>query len=125
MSSVELVRVLVTEVWNGGRMGLLAELFTDPFDHGGRADTVNSLRLWHANEASTWGPVRYEILDEVASGERVALRWQATATRREARWDGVHFFTVQNGRITAMWAMADRFIKAQALGVTFTPPSGS
>ncbi|GIH04586.1 hypothetical protein Rhe02_26530 [Rhizocola hellebori] len=133
--ALEVVRRLVGQVWNGGQLDLLPELFTDPFDHGGRQDTVAGLRQWHIDEALTWANSRYEIVDEVAGGDRVALRWQATArqvgpwgpvapTGREVTWAGVHFFTVQAGRITGMWAMGDVFGKAMQLGAQIVPPNG-
>jgi hypothetical protein len=37
-------------------------------------------------------------------------------------WAGVHFFTVTDGLVTALWATADRFAKALQLGVVMTPP---
>ena len=92
------------------------------------------LRQWHLDDALTWGSTSYEIVDEVAGEERVALRWQATArhigqwgpvpaTGKEVTWTGVHFFTVQEGRITGMWAMGDVFSKAMQLGAQIVPPN--
>ena len=59
--------------------------------------------------------------------ESVAGRWDAAAilvaaTGRSVTWEGVHFFTVHNGQITALWAIADVFNKALQLGVTLVPP---
>lgn len=74
-----------------------------------------------------------QIMGLVSQEDRVALRWRATAvhvgqwgpvpaTGKTISWDGVHFFTVHNGQIVAVWAMADMFGKAQQLGVIFMPP---
>ena len=37
-------------------------------------------------------------------------------------WDGVHFFTVRDGKVTAMGAMIDVFGKASQLGAGVEPP---
>ena len=50
----ETVSLLVEQVWNGRRLDLLPELFADPFQHSGRADSPDSLRAWHEAEAATW-----------------------------------------------------------------------
>ena len=134
MDDVDVVRRLVTDVWNGGRLELLDELFADPFDHDGRRDTVDGLRRWHAEDARSWADTRYDIVDVVAGDGRVAVRWRATArhigpwgpvpaTGREVSWDGVHIFTVSHGRIVGMAAIADRLTKALALGATIVPPA--
>jgi predicted ester cyclase len=133
MNPVDVVRRLVDEVWNGGRLDLLAELYADPFDHGGREDTVAGLLHWHHDDAQTWADIHYEIVDEVCAGETVALHWRATArqagpwgpvppTGRTISWDGVHFITVRAGRIVKLWAMADTFSKATQLGARILPP---
>ena len=116
MSAERVVRELVERVWNGGRLDELDRFFADPFDH-----------------AATWADIRYEIVSLVSDGAQVALRWQATArhvgawgpvapTGATISWAGAHFLTVQDGRIVAMWAVADRFDKALQLGVTLSPP---
>ncbi len=75
-----------------------------------------------------------DVLDLVADEDRVALRWRCTAspvgpggpvrpTGRGISWEGVHLFTVRGERTTALWAMADVFGKAAALGATMTPPA--
>jgi predicted ester cyclase len=32
------------------------------------------------------------------------------------RWQGAHFITVEDGRITRLWALGDTFAKARQLG---------
>lgn len=133
MTAEQLVRELVALVWNGGRVDELDRFFADPFDHDGRPDSVAGLRAWHEDDAATWADVHYEIMGLVSDGGQVALRWQATArhvgawgpvgpTGATVTWAGAHFFTVQDGQIVALWAVADRFGKALQLGVTLSPP---
>jgi predicted ester cyclase len=133
VSDEAVVRRLVRDVWNGGRLELLDELFADPFDHDGTPETTDGLRRWHAEDARVWADTRYEIVDVVVGGGGVAVRWRATArqvgdwgpvpaTGREVRWPGMHMFRIDGGRIVAMSAVADRLAKALALGATFSPP---
>ena len=133
MTAERVVRDLVARVWNGGQIDDLPLFFADSFDHGGRPGTVARLRDWHRSEAAAWADPNYEVVSLVSDGEQVALRWRATArhvgvwgpvppTGRTISWDGVHFFRVSNGRVVAMWAMADVFAKALQLGATVTPP---
>jgi predicted ester cyclase len=80
-----------------------------------------------------WAGTTYEVVTVVSDGSAVGVRWRARATHigpwgpvaatgRTVEWDGVHFFTVSEGRVTAIWAMADMFAKAEQLGVVMTPP---
>jgi predicted ester cyclase len=128
------VRGLVERVWNEGRLDELDRYVASSFDHGGRPDDLAGLRSWHAADALTWADQRYEIVELVSDGTHVALRWRATArhvgawgpvppTGRIVTADGVHFCTVRDGLVVALWAMSDRFGKAQQLGVTMTPPA--
>ncbi|HCT76087.1 MAG TPA: hypothetical protein DGT23_05720, partial [Micromonosporaceae bacterium] len=102
---LEVVRRLVQEVWNDRRFELLPELFADPFDHGGRVDTVAGIKQWHADDARIWADTRYQVVREVGGADQVAIQWRATARQvgqwgpvppsgREISWDGVHFFTL-------------------------------
>jgi predicted ester cyclase len=133
MTAEQVVRELVDRVWNGGQIDDLPRYFADPFDHGGNPDTVAGLREWHRADAAAWADTAYDVVSLVSDGEQVALRWRATArhvgvwgpvppTGKTISWDGVHFFRVRDGRVEAMWAMADVFAKAMQLGATVTPP---
>lgn len=133
-----LVRDLIDHVWNHGHVDDLDHFFAPSFDHGGRDDTPDGLRAWHRDNAATWADERWEILSlitdgEKADGEKVAVRWRCTArhvgtwgpvaaTGKTVTWEGVHFFTVRNGQIVGLWALADVFGKALQLGVTLVPP---
>jgi len=128
-----LVRDLIDHVSNSGRLEDIEHFFAPTFDHGGREDTPEGIRQWHRDDALTWADARWEILALTGDGVRYAVRWRCTArhvgpwgpvaaTGRSVTWEGVHFFTVHNGQITALWAIADVFNKALQLGVTLVPP---
>ena len=133
VSAEETVRELF-RVLNSGRFEDLARVYAPVVDHDGRRETPADLIAWQEAEAETWADSRYDVLSLVSDGVEVAVRWRATArqvgawgpvppTGREIIWDGVHFFTVVDDRITALWATADRFAKAMQLGVTFSAPA--
>ena len=105
VSAEETVRELF-RVLNSGRFEDLARVYAPVVDHDGRRETPADLIAWWrgtARQVGAWGPV--------------------PPTGREIIWDGVHFFTVVDDRITALWATADRFAKAMQLGVTFSAPA--
>jgi predicted ester cyclase len=133
--AASLVLDLVERVWNGGDLGELRTYFADPFDHDGGTGTLAELLAWHRDDAETWAGTTYAVLDWVAEGNAVALRWRATSTHvggwgpvpptgRRVEWVGTHFFRVEDGRIVAMYALADRFAQATQLGVRMTAPEG-
>ena len=132
-SSESVVRELVERVWNRGEFERVPEFFAETFDHGGKADDLAGLRAWHEQDARIWADQRFEIVELVAGTDDVAVRWRATArhigqwgpvpaTGKTISWDGVHFFTVRDGKVVAMWAMADVFGKAVQLGAVMSPP---
>ena len=134
MSSESIIRELVERVWNQGELDLIPAIFAETLDHGGRTDDPAGLRAWHEQDALIWADQRFEIVSLVCdpSGQ-VAMRWRATAhhigqwgpvraTGKTISWDGVHFFTVREGKVVAMWAIADVFGKAMQLGAALEPP---
>jgi predicted ester cyclase len=135
VSPESIIRELVEAVWNGGALDRLPEFFADTIDHGGRTDDLAGLRAWHESDALIWADQRFEIVSLVSDGAgQVAMRWRATArqigqwgpvaaTGRSISWDGVHFFTLRDGKVVSMWAMADVFAKASQLGAVISPPT--
>jgi len=136
MSPESIIRELVERVWNQGELDLIPGYFAETIDHGGRTDDVAGLRSWHEQDALIWTDQRFDIVSLVSddSSGQVAVRWHATArqigqwgpvppTGKTISWDGVHFFTVRDGKVVAMWAMADVFGKAMQLGAVVQPPA--
>jgi predicted ester cyclase len=117
MTPASIVLDLVERVWNGGDLSALPDYYADPFEHDGGTSTVAELLEWHRDQSATWAGTSYAVLDCVASGESVALRWQATSTHvgpgepgpptdRRVEWVGAHFFRVENRRIVTMHSFA-------------------
>jgi predicted ester cyclase len=118
-------------IWNDGRVEQLARCLAPVVDHDGRSETLEEMAEWHRREHEVWAGTTHEIVALVSDGSSVAVRWRATATHvgtwgpvpatgRTVSWDGVHFLTVSDRRVTSLWAMADMFAKAQQLGVVMT-----
>lgn len=135
MAAEDVVRELF-QTWNRGRLDQLDRWVTPVVDHDGRPETVDELAEWHRRERDVWAGTTYEVVALVSDGRSVAVRWRATATHvgpwgpvpatgRTVAWDGVHFFTVCDGRVTSIWAMADMFAKAQQLGVVMKEPASA
>jgi predicted ester cyclase len=132
-SALALVRRLIDEVWNGGQLDVLRELYADPFEHDGEHGTVDDLVAWHERDTATWADTSYEVLREVSDGESVAVRWRVTCrqigqwgpvppTGRTVTRHGAHFFRIADGRIVGMASLADALGAAVELGVEFIPP---
>lgn len=121
-------------LWNDGQVNELDRCLAPVVDHDGTLQTLEEIVTWHRQDREVWSGTTYEILSLVSDGRSVAVRWRAEArhagpwgpvppTGRRVSWDGVHFFTVDQGRVVSLWAMADMFAKAQQLGVVMQPPS--
>lgn len=132
MSAEDVVRELFG-LWNDGRIDELDRCVAEVVDHGGRRETLEEMADWHRQDRETWADITYQIHELVSDGSKMAVRWSADATHigpwgpvpatgKSVHWEGVHFFTVSGGRVTSIWALADRFTKAQQLGVAMTPP---
>ncbi len=125
---------LVERLWNGHDLDLADELFPPDFDNGpGRPAGPAFVKEWHRSTRDSFPDLRYTVDEILAEGCRVALRWTATGTQRGpfgpipptgkvATYGGVHFFRVEDGRITALWAINDTFGKILQLGAEVVPP---
>ena len=125
---------LVERVWNGHDLSVVDDLFSSDFDNGpGRPAGPAFVRAWHRETRESFPDLRYTVEEIVAEGSRVALRWTATGTQlgafgpipptgRVAAYGGVHFFTVEGGRITDLWSLNDTFSKVAQLGAQVIPP---
>jgi predicted ester cyclase len=131
--ALAIVRQWVAEVWNAGRYERLKDFHPPVFDNHGRPTTVEEARQWHVQMRSTYPDLHYTIEDVFGCGERVALRWTATGTQRgdlwsiipatneRVEWAGMHMLHVAEGRIDAVWAVADSVAILRQLGVTLQP----
>ena len=105
------VRRLIEEVLNGGRLDAIDELYTP--------EMAPAARRWITPFRESFPDVEMEIVDLVGEGEKVAARFRCSATnlgpwrghpptgRRFERVDEVYFFRVRDGRIAEAWGLED------------------
>ena|SRR5687768_11092344 len=130
-----LVRRWFEEVWNQGRTATIDELFAADGVVHGLGDTMRgpaAFKPFHAAYRDAFPDVRIEIEDMVAEGDKVAYRWSATATHRgnglnfaatnrQARFTGMGFVRVRDGKLIEGWNNFDQLGMLQQLGVVNLP----
>jgi predicted ester cyclase len=115
------VRRLVEEVLNGGRLELIDELYAPGL--------APAARRWIAPFRASFPDVHMEIVDLVAEGDQVVGRFTCSAThlgewlghaptgRRFERVDEVSIFRFRDGRITQVWSLEDSLDRLRQLGL--------
>jgi hypothetical protein len=107
---VQDIRDLVAKVWNTGDLLRSDQYFTSVFLFNGLAANANDALVYQARLRQKFNGLHYNIEDifPSADGEKVTLRWLATATRkadgRPAEWYGTHVFYFANGQISQVWS---------------------
>jgi predicted ester cyclase len=115
------VRRLVDEVMNAGRLDVIDEIYTPQM--------APAARRWITPFRKSFPDVRMDILDLIAEGEKVVGRFQCSGTnlgpwrgnpptgRRFERVDEVYLFRVVEGRITEAWGLEDAISRERQLGL--------
>lgn len=122
----ELVRRLVEEVMNQGRLEVLAEIYEDRL--------LAVARRWIEPFQVSFTDVEMRIVDLVAEADRVVGRFTCAGThvhdwlghpgtgRRFRNIPEVYFFTIRDGRIAAAWGLEDTWGRLRQLGLAGTEP---
>jgi predicted ester cyclase len=117
----QLVRRLVDEVVNGGDLGVLDEIYTEPMAATGRR--------WIEPFRASFPDFRMEIVQLVVEGDTVVARFRCSGThlgdwrghpptgRRFERIDEVYFFEVRDGRLARAWGLEDTLTRSRQLGL--------
>jgi predicted ester cyclase len=115
------VRRLIDEVINGGRLDLIEELYAPAMAAGARR--------WIAPFLESFPDVQMDIVELIAEGEMVVGRFHCSATnlgpwrgqpptgRRFERVDEVYIYRVHDGRITEAWGIEDNRTRERQLGL--------
>jgi ubiquinone/menaquinone biosynthesis C-methylase UbiE/predicted ester cyclase len=115
------VRRLIEEVMNRGRLELIDELYAP--------DVAVGARRWIAPFRESFPDVEMEIVELIAEGEKVVGRFRCSAThlgpwrgrpptgRRFDGVDEVSIFRVKEGRITEAWGLEDTRARERQLGL--------
>jgi predicted ester cyclase len=115
------VRRLVDEVMNRGRLEVLDELYRSPA-------TAAAARAWITPFREAFPDVHMRVVDLLAEGDKVAARFTCSATqhgpwqgragtgRRFERVAEVYFFRFRNGKIVSAWGLEDNLARMRQLG---------
>ena len=115
------VRRLVDEVLNGGRLEVIDELYAP--------ELAPAARGWIAPFRASFPDVHMEVVELIAEGDKVVGRFTCSAThlgtwlgqaptgRRFERVDEVAVFRLRDGRIVHAWSLEDTLGRLRQLGL--------
>ena len=114
-----LVRRLVDEVLNGGRMEAIDEIYAD--------DLAPAARRWITPFRVSFPDLHMEIVDLIAEDEKVVGRFTCSATH-QGTWRGhpptgrrfeniaeVYIFQIRDGKIVHAWGIEDTLTRMKQL----------
>jgi predicted ester cyclase len=116
------VRRLVDEVFNGGHLEVIDELYAP--------ELAGAAKRWIAPFRASFPDVRMEIVELIAEGDKVVSRFTCSAThlgewlghpptgRRFDRVDEVSIFRFRDGMIAHVWSLEDSLGRLRQLGLT-------
>jgi steroid delta-isomerase-like uncharacterized protein len=128
-----IVRRLLQDVWNNGKLDLANEIFTANFvRHGpaveGEVRGHEGFRKLVAMYRASYPDLRISVEDQIAEGALIVTRWTAKGTHRgelmgiaptgkQITVAGVIVDRMAGGKIEAEWAYYDAMGMLQQLGV--------
>lgn len=117
----DVVRRLVTDVFNAGNLDLIDELYAPGL--------APAAKRWIAPFLASFTDVEMEIKDLIAEGDQVVGRFVCSGThvgewrghpatgRRFRRIDEVYIFRIEDGRIVQAWGIEDTLRRLEQLGL--------
>lgn len=126
------IEQLFTVVLNGNRLAslnrIIAPDYADYSPVPGQAPGVVGVRAKIESLREAFPDIHYTLEAMVAEGDLVAVRWYFTGTQtgkfgniaptgRRVHMDGIDFYRIESGRITAHWACEDKLGLLTQLGV--------
>jgi predicted ester cyclase len=122
------VRRLVADVLNSGRLEVIDELYTP--------ELAPAARRWITPFRASFPDVHMEVVELIAEGDKVVGRFTCSAThlgewlghaptgRRFERVDEVAIFRLRDGRIASAWSLEDTMSRLRQLGLIGTIDAG-
>jgi predicted ester cyclase len=116
------VRRLIDEVINAGRLDLIDELYAPHM--------AAAARRWIAPFRESFPDVHMDVVELIAEGEKVVGRFRCSAThlgpwrgnppsgRRFERVDEVYIYRVRDGQIAEAWGIEDNRSRERQLGLS-------
>lgn len=117
----EVARTALQQVCARGDMGLAPQCYAEDFaDHVGRVDYHGLEGVRRSTELYRllFDDLAFEVVDQVAEGDRVASRWILTGSNRGRRvrlW-GITISRLRDGRIAEDWSSFDTLELIRQLG---------
>jgi predicted ester cyclase len=121
MEPKAVVRRLIEDVMNAGRLELIDELYAP--------EMAAAARRWIEPFRESFPDVHMEIVELIAEGEKIVGRFRCSATnlgpwrgnpptgRRFERVDEVYIYRVRDGRIIEAWGLEDSRSRERQLGL--------
>jgi SnoaL-like polyketide cyclase len=115
------VRRLVEEVFNGGRLDLIDELYAP--------ELAPAAKRWITPFRASFPDVHMQVIDLIAEDDKVVGRFSCSAThlgewlgraptgRRFERVDEIAIFRLRDGQIVHAWSLEDTLSRLQQLGL--------
>jgi len=119
-----LLRRLIEEVINQGRLGVIDELFSPQL--------AAAVRHGHTAFRAAFSDWRMELIDVIAEGDQVAGRFTCSGThtgpwrgaeptgRRFEQVDEIAILRIRDNRFIDYWVLEDNAARMQQLGITAT-----
>lgn len=116
-----IIRRLVDDVLNGGRLDVIDDLYAP--------ELASDAKRWIAPFQVSFPDMRMEIIDLIAEGETVVGRFTCSAThlgewlghpptgRRFEAIDEVSIFRFRKGRIVGAWGIEENLTRLEQLGL--------
>lgn len=120
-SNKAVVRRMVDEVLNGGRLDAIDELYAPAL--------ASAARRWIASFRASFPDVHMDVVDLIAEGDKVVGRFTCSGThlgewlgdaptgRRFEKVDEVYIFRLREGRIVHAWGIEDTLARLEQLGL--------
>jgi predicted ester cyclase len=115
------VRRLIDDVFNGGRVELIDELYAP--------ELAAAAKRWITPFRQSFPDVHMDIIELIAEGDKVVGRFTCSAThkgtwrgqpatgRRFENIDEVSIFRLREGRIVSVWSLEDTLARMEQLGL--------
>lgn len=124
------------DAYNSGDLDTLDEVLAPDWETNawpeGMPQSVEAAKAFGQGMLALFPDLRYEILDLIAEGDTVAMRYRAEVTHsaelfglpptgKRLEWSGINMFRVSGGRIVGHWGYANEIATLEALGAEFPP----
>jgi steroid delta-isomerase-like uncharacterized protein len=131
----QLVRAAVDEIWNRANYEQVSRFADENIavhESSGTIRGTESLVQYYRMLRDAFPDVRFAIEDQVAEGDRVVTRWQATATHtgafqgmpptgKTAAMSGIDIDRFENGKVVECWPIVDELGLLRQLGLLPSP----